>query len=146
MGEMNCINEIIMRLSNQFAEFVNGDHNLFICILSPECLNQVEVRKFMKLHKGMKNLNIELIPGNEIKLNREPILDQQQWCYSDIWWKTVQLDWFFLQGIPVLSKQQKNSVTKFYDKFELNESQKCVKKRPMPLKTLSTLVNRDGYR
>lgn len=39
----------------------------FDLYLLPECLNQVEVCKFMKLHKGMKNLNVELIPGNEIK-------------------------------------------------------------------------------
>lgn len=50
----------------------------------------------------------------------------------------VQLDLFFLQGIPVLSKQQKNSVTKIYDKFELNESQTFVKTDKIPLKTYAT--------
>lgn len=50
-------------------------HNLQIYILSPECLNQVEVCKFMKLHKGMKNLNIEFIPGkkDENELNQQEI-------------------------------------------------------------------------
>lgn len=47
----------------------NNNNNQLLLLLRfhilPECLDQVEICEFMKLHKSMKNLNIEVISASK---------------------------------------------------------------------------------